>query len=108
MLSCFMGTDRAVARYRRIHAIIYRMSRKQKFPGTSSASKVVADYINQLAKARCAKQTDLGRVLRRSQSYVQTRCSGLQSWSLDDIDALAKYFGFPNAFALLDKARGIQ
>ena len=40
--------------------------------------------------------------------YVQTRCSGLQSWSLDDIDALAKYFGFPNAFALLDKARGIQ
>ena len=40
--------------------------------------------------------------------YVQTRCSGLQSWSLDDIDALAKYFDFPNAFALLDKARGIQ
>ena len=57
--------------YRRIHAIIYSMSRKQKFPGTSSASKVVADCINQLAKARCAKQTDLGRVLGRSQSMFK-------------------------------------
>lgn len=83
------------------------MSRKQKFPGTSSVSKVTAEYINQLAKAKGATQTDLGRMLGRSQSYVQTRCSGLQSWSVDDVDALAKYFGLPNGFALLDMARGL-
>lgn len=84
------------------------MSRKQKFPGTSSISKVTAEYINQLAKAKGVKQADLGRALGRSQSYVQTRCAGLQSWSVDDIDALAKYFGLPNGFALLDRARGLS
>lgn len=83
------------------------MSRKQKFPGTSSVSKVTAECINQLAKAKGVTQTDLGRMLGRSQSYVQTRCSGLQSWSVDDVDALAKHFGLPNGFALLDMARGL-
>lgn len=84
------------------------MTRKQKFPGTSSVSKLTAEYINQLAKTKGVKQADLGKVLGRSQSYVQTRCSGLQSWSVDDVDALAKYFGLPNGFALLDMARGLS
>ena len=92
---------------KRICGNVGAMSRKRQFPGTSSISKVTADYINQLASAKGVKQADLGRVLGRSQSYVQTRCAGLQSWSVDDVDALAKYFGFPNGFALLDKARGM-
>ena len=96
-----------VSYVKRICGILGSMTRKHQFPGTSSVSKVTADYINQLASKEGVSQADLGKVLKRSQSYVQTRCAGLQSWSVDDVDALAKFFGFPNGFALLDKARGM-
>ncbi|RYP97885.1 hypothetical protein PG102015_0142 [Bifidobacterium pseudolongum subsp. globosum] len=51
-------------------------------------------------------QTELAGAIGRSQSYVALRVIGRASWTLNDIDKIAKHFGMANGFALMDESRG--
>ena len=52
-------------------------------------------------------QATVAEHLHRSPNYVSDRVTMKRSWTMQDIDALAKLFGLPNGFALIDEARGI-
>ncbi|MCI1868525.1 helix-turn-helix domain-containing protein [Bifidobacterium crudilactis] len=72
----------------------------------SATTKVIAETTRSLIEGEGMSQEQVGAILGRSQSYVSARVKGLQPWTTEDIDTLAKHFGFANAFGLIDKARG--
>lgn len=84
------------------------MVRNDSLSAPSGITKLIADTVNQLSKRDGLSQEEVGRVVGRSQSYASLRLKGLKGWTTDDLDVLAKKFGFVNAFELLDKARGIE
>ena len=73
----------------------------------SATTKVIAEATRELIESEGMSQEQVGSLLGRSQSYVSARTKGLLPWTTEDIDKLAKHFGFTNAFGLIDKARGI-
>ena len=81
--------------------------RNNELTPMSATTKVIAETTRGLIETEGLSQEQIGKLLGRSQSYVSTRIKGLQPWTTEDIDALAKHFGLGNAFGLIDKARGI-
>ena len=84
------------------------MVRKSEFPETSAATKIVAETVAGEMRRRGMSQNRLAKLIGKSQSYVSTRTRGEQSWTIDDLDAIAKALGLPNGFAILDRARGLS
>lgn len=68
----------------------------------------MAETIRGLIDKQGLSQTQVGGIIGRSQAYASLRIKGLYPWNVDEIDALAKYFGYPNGFALVDLARGLS
>lgn len=84
------------------------MVKNSELKPTSSATKLIAETVSGLIESNGLSQTEVGTIVGKSQSYASLRIKGLKPWSTDDLDALAKRFGFDNAFGLLDKARGLS
>lgn len=68
---------------------------------------MIADTIRGLIDKKHLSQTQVGTIIGKSQSYASLRIKGLAPWNVDEIDKLAKYFGYSNGFALVDLARGM-
>lgn len=75
---------------------------------TSMATKLIAETVKSLMVDGGWSQAKVGYLLGKSQSYVSLRVKGIASWTIDDLDKLAKAFGYANAFGLLDAVRGIK
>lgn len=84
------------------------MVRNSDLPQTSGITKVIADTIRGLIDKEGLSQTQVGDIIGKSQSYASLRIKGMLPWNVDEIDKLAKYFGYSNGFALVDLARGIS
>lgn len=84
------------------------MVKNNDLPRTSGTTKIIAETINALAIGERLSQAQVGKLIGRSQSYASTRLKGMEPWTTEDIEKLAKHFGFPNAFGLIDRARGIE
>lgn len=84
------------------------MVRKSEFPETSATTKVVAETVAEEMRRRGMSQNRLAKLIEKSQSYVSTRTRGEQSWTIDDVDAIAKALGLPNGFVIFDRARGVD
>lgn len=74
----------------------------------SRTTLLIAETVSDLVDEEGISQKEIGKIVGRSQAYASTRIKGLQAWTTDDLDAIAKHFGFPNAFGLLDKVRGLD
>lgn len=84
------------------------MVRNADLKDTSTVTKLVAEFVSQNVAKRRWSQTTVGRKIGKSQTYVSLRIKGLNSWTTDDLDNLAKAFGYGNAFGLLDAVRGLH
>ena len=82
--------------------------RNNEMAPVSATTQVIAETTRSLIEAEGLSQEQVGKLLGRSQSYVSTRIKGLQPWTTEDIEALAKHYGFANAFGLIDRARGLN
>ncbi|EFM41712.1 hypothetical protein HMPREF0168_1105 [Bifidobacterium dentium ATCC 27679] len=84
------------------------MVRNADLKDTSTVTKLVAEFVAQNVAKRRWSQTTVGQKIGKSQTYVSLRIKGLNSWTTDDLDNLAKAFGYGNAFGLLDAVRGLH
>lgn len=84
------------------------MVRKDEMKDTSIFTKLVSQVVRNKVYDKGIKQAQLGQLIGRSQSYVGTRINGQQSWTLDDLDNIAKVLGYENAFTIFDLARGLD
>lgn len=75
--------------------------------GLSAFATMVGELVRQNMSRHKITQATVAEHLHRSPNYVSERVTMKRSWTMQDIDALAKLFGLPNGFALIDEARGI-
>lgn len=68
---------------------------------------MLTDTIKRYMQATDTSQDKLAKGVNRSQTYIGERCIQHMPWTTTDIDDIAKYFGLPNGFALVDEARGV-
>ncbi|WP_423773424.1 helix-turn-helix domain-containing protein [Bifidobacterium crudilactis] len=84
------------------------MVRNNELPSIGTTAKLIADTIAQLLERKSVSQTQVSRELHRSQSYISVRIRGLDAWTTEDLDKLARILGYTNVFGLLDEVRGIH
>ena len=70
------------------------------------ASRLICDVIQAIAKQHNMTNAYIAGQIDRSPTYVSLRIRGLDAWDTRDINKLAKLFGYPNSFGLLDEVRG--
>lgn len=75
--------------------------------GLSAFATMVGELVRENMSRHKITQATVAEHLHRSPNYVSERVTMKRSWTMQDIDALAKLFGLPNGFALVDEARGI-
>ena len=75
--------------------------------GLSAFATMVGELVRENMSRHKITQATVAEHLHRSPNYVSERVTMKRSWTMQDIDALAKLFGLPNGFALIDEARGI-
>lgn len=68
----------------------------------------VSAFIRERMREKGITQQNLADRLGRSQTYVSERCLDKKSWTLQDIDEIAKAFGYPGMMALLNDMQGIR
>ena len=73
----------------------------------SAFAMMVGELVRQNMSRHKVTQATVAEHLHRSPNYVSERVTMKRSWTMQDVDALAKLFGLPNGFALIDEARGI-
>lgn len=66
-------------------------------------SRNVSRYVAGMLGEKDVKQTALAKKLSRSQSYVSVRWNGRESWSLDELDVIARTLGFRDGIDLISE-----
>jgi cyanate lyase len=64
-------------------------------------SNQVARLVREGARRAGVRQTDIAAALGRAQSYVSIRWTGYRSWTLNEVDTIARLLGYDDAFDLL-------
>lgn len=68
------------------------------------SNDLMSAYLRDTMKAKGITQNDMAKASGRAQSYIAKHLEGGPTWKLDDIEAIAPLFGFPNATSLLSAA----
>lgn len=66
-----------------------------------TTNDTVSRTVETLLASRGENRTALARGLGHSQGWVTQKLGGQRRWSMDDLDALGRYFGLPPAAFLL-------
>ena len=74
--------------------------RDKKYRSNDSLST----YMRATMKAKGITQADMADASNRSQSYIAKHLAGKATWKLDDIEAIAPLFGYPNALSFMSAA----
>lgn len=82
------------------------MVRNSELEPMDPASRLICDAIQAIAKQHNMTNAYIAGQIDRSPTYVSLRIRGLDAWDTRDINKLAKLFGYPNSFGLLDEVRG--
>lgn len=65
------------------------------------SNDLLSAYMRDTMKSKGITQKDMAEASGRAQSYIAKHLDGDSTWKLDDIEAIAPLFGFPNATSLL-------
>lgn len=84
------------------------MVRNSELEPMDPASRLICDAIQAIAKQHNMTNAYIAGQIDRSPTYVSLRIRGLDAWDTRDINKLAKLFGYPNSFGLLDEVRGFD
>lgn len=82
------------------------MVRNSELEPMDPASRLICDAIQAIARQHNMTNVHIAKQIGRSPTYVSLRIRGLDAWDTRDINKLAKLFGYPNSFGLLDEVRG--
>ena len=61
-------------------------------------------YLRDTMKAKGVTQADMAIASNRSQSYIAKHLMGAATWRLDDVEAIAPLFGYPNVLSFMAAA----
>lgn len=68
----------------------------------------VSEYIREKMRTHGITQQALAKRLKRSQAYVSDRYLDKKSWTLQDLDEIAKMLGYSGMMALLNEMQGMS
>lgn len=68
------------------------------------SNDAVSSYMRDVMKSKGITQDDMARASGRAQSYIAKHLMEHSTWKIDDIEAIAPLFGYPNALSLLSAA----
>lgn len=77
------------------------MVKNEELREQGAFSRRVSRYVAGMLQEKDVRQVALGKALKRSQSYVSVRWNGRESWSLDELDVIAKLVGFEDGIDLM-------
>lgn len=80
------------------------MVRNDQLPENGRASKLLAARVRELIDERGLTQSEVGECIGRAQSYASLRIKGMKSWTIEELDQLARRLGYSDAFALIARA----
>lgn len=70
-----------------------------------STNQQISTAIKAVLSSKDLTVVGLAKQLDMTRESVGRRLSDKQPWNIDELDIVAKYLGFPNAYALNDMAR---
>lgn len=68
----------------------------------------VSEYVREKMRTHGITQQALAKRLKRSQAYVSDRYLDKKSWTLQDLDEIAKMLGYSGMMTLLNEMQGIS
>lgn len=77
------------------------MARNDEIPESTDFTKAVSAGIRRLMEQHNTTHEILAAAIGRSQSYVSLRARSMRSWTTDDLDAVAHYYKYAGAFAMI-------
>lgn len=70
--------------------------------------KAVSEFVRQKLEQKGITQRALGKQIGRSQAYVSDRYLDKKSWTLQDLDDIARLVGYSGMMALLNDMQGLR
>lgn len=84
------------------------MVRNSELPEMDPFSRLISASVKTLAAKKQMSNAYIARQIGKSPTYVSLRIRGLDAWDTHDLSALARLFGYTNAFGIVDEARGLS
>ena len=72
--------------------------------GKHQSNDRLTAYLRDTMKAKGVTQADMAIASNRSQSYIAKHLMGAATWRLDDVEAIAPLFGYPNVLSFMAAA----
>lgn len=72
--------------------------------GKHQSNDRLTAYLRDTMKAKGVTQADMAIASNRSQSYIAKHLMGAATWRLDDLEAIAPLFGYPNVLSFMAAA----
>lgn len=72
--------------------------------GKHQSNDRLTAYLRDIMKAKGVTQADMAIASNRSQSYIAKHLMGAATWRLDDVEAIAPLFGYPNVLSFMAAA----
>lgn len=69
--------------------------------GKHQSNDQLTAYMRNTMKAKGVTQADMAVASNHSQSYIAKHLKGAATWRLDDVEAIAPLFGYPNALSFM-------
>lgn len=80
------------------------MVRNEQLEPASEAAKAIARFIKEKITQKGYTVEEVAKKLGRAKSYASIRLSGLKTFSIDDLDKIAKMLGYASTFTLIAEA----
>ncbi|MBH9978666.1 hypothetical protein H3S87_03175 [Bifidobacterium sp. W8108] len=72
--------------------------------GKRQSNDRLTAYMRDTMIAKGVTQIDMAIASNHAQSYIAKHLSGTDTWRLDDVEAIAPLFGYPNALSFMAAA----
>ncbi|MFT8531727.1 helix-turn-helix domain-containing protein [Bifidobacterium aquikefiri] len=69
------------------------------------STKIIAEYLCNISAQKGVSQVEVQRLIGRSSGYVSERFSGVKSFTIPELDLIAKALDLADAFELIENAK---
>lgn len=83
------------------------MVRRDDLRKMDAFTELIAECVRVELENAHVTQQQCADMLGRSQAYVSIRLRGIEARTTNDLNNIAQFLGYTNAFTLLDRARGV-
>ncbi|MCI1660914.1 MAG: hypothetical protein LKK45_09220 [Bifidobacterium psychraerophilum] len=72
---------------------------------TNDSTRIIAQYLCDTAAKQDVSQVEVQKLISRSSGYVSERFSGVKSFTIPELDLIAKALNLVDAFELIENAK---